>query len=172
MSSRARARRRARDRVVSRRELVARLARERRSGRKIVFTSGCYDLLHVGHLRSFEEAAALGDVLVVGVNRDRRVAELKGPGRPITPERQRAEMVAGLAPVDWVVLFSESDASPLIRALRPHVVCKGAEYRGARTPEEEAIVELGGRFASLRQTPGVRTRHLLDRVRRRGARAR
>jgi len=169
---RARARRRARDRVVSRRELVAHLARERRSGRKIVFTSGCYDLLHVGHVRSLEEAAALGDVLVVGVNRDRRVRELKGPGRPVTPERQRAEMVASLAPVDWVVLFSESDASPLIRALRPDVACKGGEYRGARTPEEEAIVELGGRFASLRKTPGVRTSHLLDRARRRGARAR
>ena len=166
MSSRGPASERARARVVSRRELAARLSRERRRGRRVVFTSGCYDLLHVGHLRSFEQAAALGDLLVVGVNRDRRVRELKGRGRPLTPERQRAEMVAGLAPVDWVVLFSEADASPLIRALRPDVVCKGGEYRGAQTPEEQAIVELGGRFVTLRQTPGVRTSKLLTRARR------
>ncbi len=88
----------ARSRVVSRHALAEKLVLERRRGRRIVFTSGCYDLLHVGHLRSFEQAAGLGDVLVVGVNRDRRVRELKGRGRPLTPERQRAEMVAGLAP--------------------------------------------------------------------------
>ena len=122
----------ARSRVLSRRALAEKLVLERRRGRKIVFTSGCYDLLHVGHLRSFEQAAGLGDLLVVGVNRDRRVRELKGRGRPLTPERQRAEMVAGLAPVDWVVLFSEADAAPLIRVLRPDVVCKGGEYRGTR----------------------------------------
>lgn len=167
MSSRGRAEPRARERVLSRRALAERLARERRRGRTIVFTSGCYDLLHVGHLRSFEAAAALGDVLVVGVNRDRRVRELKGPGRPVTPERQRAEMVAGLHPVDWVVLFPEADASPLIRALRPDVVCKGGEYRGAATPEEQAIRELGGRFVALRQVPGVRTTHTLERASRR-----
>ncbi len=161
MSSRARAR------VVGRRALTARLERERGRGRRIVFTSGCYDLLHIGHLRSFEEAAALGDVLVVGVNRDRRVRELKGAGRPVTPERQRAEMVAGLAGVDWVVLFPEADAAPLIRALRPDVVCKGGEYRGLCTPEARAIEELGGTFAGLRQTPGVRTRATIDRLRRR-----
>jgi rfaE bifunctional protein nucleotidyltransferase chain/domain len=150
---------------MSRRALATRLARERKRGRRIVFTSGCYDLLHVGHLRSFEQAKALGDVLVVGVNRDRRVRELKGSGRPLVPEKQRAEMVAGLAPVDWVVLFGEADASPLIRALRPDVVCKGGEYRGARTPEEQAIAELGGRFVALRKTPGVRTSRVLTRAR-------
>ena len=158
---------RARDRVIGRRALVARLERERRRGRRIVFTSGCYDLLHVGHLRGLQEAAALGDVLVVGVNRDARVRELKGAGRPVTPERQRAEMVAGLAPVDWVVLFPEADAAPLIRALRPDVVCKGGEYRGLCTPEARAIEELGGTFAGLRQTPGVRTSATIDRLRRR-----
>ena len=157
----------ARGRVLSRRALAEKLVLERRRGRKIVFTSGCYDLLHVGHLRSFEQAAGLGDVLVVGVNRDRRVRELKGRGRPLTPERQRAEMVAGLAPVDWVVLFSEADAAPLIRALRPDVVCKGGEYRGTRTPEEQAIADLGGRFVALRQPPSVRTSALLARARQR-----
>jgi D-beta-D-heptose 7-phosphate kinase/D-beta-D-heptose 1-phosphate adenosyltransferase len=139
--------------------------RERRRGRRVVFTSGCYDLLHVGHLRCFEQAAALGDLLVVGVNRDARVHELKGPGRPVTPERQRAELIAGLEPVDWVVLFSEDDAAPLIRALRPDIVCKGGEYRGKRTPEQQAVEELGGRFVALRQTPGLRTSGILARAR-------
>jgi rfaE bifunctional protein nucleotidyltransferase chain/domain len=131
----------------------------------VVFTSGCYDLLHVGHVRSFEAARALGDVLVVGVNRDRRVRELKGPGRPLVPERQRAELIAALACVDAVALFAEDSAAPLIRALRPDVVCKGGEYRGARIPEQLAIESIGGRFVPLRQIPGVRTTLLLERAR-------
>jgi D-beta-D-heptose 7-phosphate kinase/D-beta-D-heptose 1-phosphate adenosyltransferase len=131
----------------------------------VVFTSGCYDLLHVGHVRSFEAARALGDLLVVGVNRDARVRALKGPGRPIVPERQRAEMVAALACVDRVVLFAEDDAGALIRALAPDIACKGGEYRGVRIPEQEAIEAIGGRFAHLRQVPGVRTTLLLERTR-------
>ena len=131
------------------------------------FTSGCFDLLHIGHLRSLEEAAALGDVLVVGLNRDKRVRELKGRGRPVTPERQRAELLAGLACVDYVVLFGADTAAQLIRALEPDVVCKGGEYRGARTPEQEAIESLGGTFVLLRQTPGVRSSLILQRSKRR-----
>jgi rfaE bifunctional protein nucleotidyltransferase chain/domain len=136
----------------------------RRAGRRVVFTSGCYDLLHVGHVRSFEAARALGDALVVGINRDRRVRELKGPGRPVVPERQRAEVIAALACVDGVTLFGEDDASALIRAIRPDVACKGGEYRGARIPEQVAIEELGGKFVHLRQIPGVRTTRLLGRL--------
>jgi len=131
----------------------------------VVFTNGCFDLLHVGHVRSLEQAAALGDLLVVGVNRDRRVRELKGRGRPVVPERQRAELVAALACVDCVVLFGEADAVPLIRALRPDVVCKGGEYRGQPVPEREAVEALGGRFVYLRQIPGSRSTLLLERAR-------
>ena len=129
-------------------------------------TSGCYDLLHVGHLRSFEAARALGDVLVVGINRDQRVRELKGRGRPIVPERQRAELVAGLAVVDYVVLFSEDDAGPLIRRVKPDIYCKGGEYRGRRIPEQGAIEDVGGRFRHLRQIRGVRSSRLIQRARR------
>ena len=155
----------ARNRILGRRELAAAVARWRRAGRRVVFTSGCYDLLHVGHVRSFEAARALGDALVVGVNRDARVRELKGPGRPVVPERQRAELIAALACVDAVALFAEDSAAPLIRAIRPDVVCKGGEYRGARIPEQVAIEEAGGRFVHLRQIPGVRTTLLLERAR-------
>jgi rfaE bifunctional protein nucleotidyltransferase chain/domain len=133
----------------------------------VVFTSGCFDLLHVGHLRAFEQARALGDVLVVGVNRDRRVRELKGPHRPVVPERQRAEVVAGLGVVDYVAFFDEDTPVELILELAPDVVCKGGEYRTADPPEKAAVESLGGRFVLLRQIPGVRTTRIVEQMRRR-----
>jgi rfaE bifunctional protein nucleotidyltransferase chain/domain len=157
---------RARDKVLSRRELAAELARDRRRGRRSVLTSGCFDVLHVGHVRSLEQAAALGDVLVVGVNRDKRVRQLKGRGRPLVPERQRAEMLAALGCVDWVVLFGEDDAAALIRQVRPDVACKGGDYRGEVTPEQRAVEAGGGEFALLRQVPGVRSTGIIERARR------
>ena len=161
---------RARDKIKGRAELGRLLERERRNGRRIVFTNGFFDLFHVGHLRALEQARSLGDVLVVGVNRDRRARELKGPGRPAVPERQRAEVVAGLSCVDFVVLFGEDTATPLVRTLRPDVVAKGSEYRGADPPEKRAVEAQGGRFVYLRQVPGVRSTLLVDRVRRRSGR--
>lgn len=154
------------DKVLGRRALRQRLAREQQRGRRVVFTNGCFDLLHVGHLRSLEQARKLGDLLVVGVNRDRRVRELKGKGRPLVPARQRAELLAGLACVDYVVLFGEDTPVQLIRALRPDVVAKGGDYRGADAPEKEVIEALGGRFVYLRQIPGVRSTLLIERLRR------
>ncbi len=155
---------RAREHVVGRRALRDRISRLQARGQRVVFTSGCYDLLHVGHLRSFEQARGLGDALVVGINRDERVRELKGRGRPVVPERQRAELIAGLECVDSVVLFGEDTAAPLIRALRPDIVCKGGDYRGERIPEQDAIESIGGRFVHLRPVPGVRTSALLERA--------
>ncbi len=155
---------RARDKLKSRKALREILARQRRARRRVVFTSGCFDVLHVGHLRSLEQSAALGDLLVVGLNRDRRVRELKGADRPVQPERQRAELLAGLACVDYVVLFGEDTPVELIRALEPDIVCKGGEYRGSRPPEQVMIESLGGDFVLLRQTPGIRTSLLLRRV--------
>jgi len=155
---------RARDKIIGRQKLRALLAREQAEGRRVVFTNGCFDLLHVGHLRSFEQARAHGDLLVVGVNRDRRVRELKGPGRPIIPETQRAEMVAGFDAVDYVVLFSEDTPSALIRSLKPDLICKGSEYRDQETEERRAIEALGGRCVFLRQTPGVRTSRIIEKL--------
>ncbi len=156
---------RAQDKILSQRALRDRLARLRARGKRSVLTTGCFDLLHVGHLRGFEAARRFGDVLVVGVNRDRRVRELKGAGRPIVPERQRAELIAGLEAVDYVVLFGENDAGPLIRRLRPSVFCKGAEYRGRRIPEQDAVEAVGGRLRLPRQVPGVRSSRLIARAR-------
>jgi len=157
---------RARDKILSQRALTAKLARLRRSGRRSVLTSGVFDLLHVGHLRGFEEARRQGDLLIVGVNRDARVRQLKGAGRPVVPERQRAEMIAGLEAVDYVVLFGEDDAAGLIRRLRPDVFCKGGEYRGREIAETAAVHEAGARIHWLRLTPGVRTSRMLERSRR------
>jgi rfaE bifunctional protein nucleotidyltransferase chain/domain len=154
----------ARDKILGRRAVAALAARERRRGRHVVFTSGVFDLLHVGHVRGFEAARRHGDLLVVGVNRDRRVRELKGPGRPVVPARQRAEMVAALRSVDVVSLFGEDDPCALIRAIRPDVVCKGGEYRTAHAPERALIESLGGRFVLLRQTPRARTTLLIQRA--------
>ncbi len=155
----------ARNKLIGRKRLSEIVARERRRGRTVVFTNGCFDLLHVGHLRSLEQARQQGDLLVVGVNRDRRVRELKGPGRPLVSERQRAELVAGLTCVDWVALFGEATPIPLIRALQPDIVCKGGEYREGGTPERELIESMGGRFVLLRQIPGVRSSRLIERAR-------
>ncbi len=154
----------ARRKLISRSQLRATLGRQRARGRCIVFTSGCFDLLHIGHLRSLEQARSLGDVLVVGVNRDRRVRELKGRGRPLVSERQRAELLAGLECVDHVVLFGEDTAGPLIRALQPQIVCKGGEYRGQPVPERAVIESIGGRFVLLRQVPGSRSSLLARRL--------
>lgn len=156
--------REARRKLISRSQLRATLGRQRARGRCIVFTSGCFDLLHIGHLRSLEQARSLGDVLVVGVNRDRRVRELKGRGRPLVSERQRAELLAGLECVDHVVLFGEDTAGPLIRALQPQIVCKGGEYRGQPVPERAVIESIGGRFVLLRQVPGSRSSLLVKRL--------
>ena len=154
----------AREKIRGRRALQRLLERERRAGRRIVFTNGCFDLIHVGHLRSLEQARSFGDILVVGVNRDRRVRELKGRGRPLVPERQRAEMIAGLECVDHVLLFAEDTAVPLVRALRPDVVVKGGEYRQVEPPEKRAVEALGGRLAYLRQIPHLRSSHLASRL--------
>lgn len=156
----------ARDKLLGRAAARRLVDRARARGQRVVFTSGCYDLLHVGHVRGFEQAAQLGDLLIVGVNRDARVRELKGADRPLVPERQRAEVIAALACVDAVVLFPEETAGPLIRALRPDVVGKGAEYRGQRTAEQEAVESIGGRFALLRQTPNIRTSLLIRKAKR------
>ena len=155
---------RARDKILGRERLANEVRRLKRRGKRVVLTSGCYDLLHVGHLRSLEQAASFGDALIVGVNRDERVRALKGKGRPLVPERQRAELIAALEVVDFVALFGEDDASALIRAVRPDVVSKGGEYRGRRIPEQKAAEAVGGRFRHLKQIPGIRTTKLVDRV--------
>ncbi len=152
------------DRVVDREALVERVADARARGRSVAFANGMFDLLHVGHLRYLEGAAAEADVLVVAVNSDRSSRELKGPGRPVVPERERAELVGGLACVSWVTIFDEPTVEPLLRAVRPDVHCKGTDYTPDNVPERAIADELGIRVAIVGDPKDHATTDLLRRL--------
>lgn len=133
----------------------------RREGKRLVLANGCFDLLHVGHVRYLEGARRLGDVLLVGINSDRSVARLKGPGRPIMTADERAELVGSLAAVDGVVIFDEDTADALVRALRPTVHAKGTDYTTESVPEGAAVRETGGRVAIAGDAKQHATRDLI-----------
>ncbi len=132
-------------RILERNRLIARVAIARKGGARVVFANGCFDLLHVGHVRYLEAARALGDLLVVGVNSDEQVRALKGEGRPAVPERERAEVVAGLRAVDWVTIFPEPTVEALLLAVRPDVHAKGTDYTEETVPERDVVRSFGGR---------------------------
>ena len=157
----------ARDRAVSRKAAASWIRARQRRGERVVFTSGCFDLLHVGHVRSLEEAASFGDRLVVGVNSDASVRSLKGAGRPIVPARQRAEMLAALHCVDRVLVFGGATPRATLAALRPDVYAKGGEWPLATLLEKDVPPDLELEVRRLRQVPGVRTTSILDRARKR-----
>jgi rfaE bifunctional protein nucleotidyltransferase chain/domain len=156
---------RARDKVLSRENAGREIRRAQSRGEKVVFTNGCFDVLHVGHLRSFEEARGLGDRLVVAVNSDASVRRLKGKDRPVVGQRQRAEMIAGLECVDWVVVFGASTPLATIEALRPNVLAKGGDWSLDSIVGREEVESWGGRVVRLREIPGVRTTILISKVR-------
>ena len=151
----------ARRKLLSRSGAAVAVARARRRGERIVFTNGCFDLLHLGHVRSLESASRLGDRLVIGVNGDASVRRLKGPGRPIVPARQRAELLAALACVDWVVVFPEPTPLALILALRPDVLAKGGDWARAAIVGRQQVESWGGRVVRLRELPGHRSTRIL-----------
>lgn len=134
-------------RILDRNRLVARVAIARKNGARIVLANGCFDLIHVGHVRYFEGARALGDVLIVGVNSDEQVRALKGEGRPFMPERERAEIIASFRAVDIVTIFPEPTVEELIRAIRPDVHAKGTDYTEETVPERDVVRSYGGRVA-------------------------
>ncbi len=150
--------------VLSTRELTAALARQRTNGARIVLTNGVFDLLHVGHLRSLEQARALGDVLVVGVNGDASVRRIK-PGRPLIPEAERAELVAGLVPVDYVVIFDEPTAERLVELVRPDCYAKGGDYTADSLPELGAVRAVGAELVLLPLVANHSTSRLLAQLR-------
>lgn len=136
---------RAHRKILSREELRARVAEWRRAGEPITLANGGFDLLHVGHVRYLRGAKALGGRLVVAVNSDESVRALKGEGRPIMPAEERAEIVAALADVDAVVIFSELDVRTIIRDIRPEIHAKGTDYTADSVPERDVVSECGGR---------------------------
>jgi len=150
--------------VLSRADLEARVAVDRAAGRTITFANGAFDLLHVGHVRYLEGAAQEGDVLVVAVNDDASVRALKGEGRPVLAAESRAELVAALRCVDYVVIFSELTVGPLLEALRPDVHCKGTDYTVESVPERAIVKAYGGRTAIVGDPKNHSTRELLARV--------
>ena len=150
--------------IVPRSEVAALGSRLRREGKRIAFANGCFDLLHVGHIRFLEGARECGDVLVVGVNSDRAVTVLKGPGRPLLPADARAELVAALESVDYVVVFDDTTAEAVLRDLAPDVQCKGTDYSEETVPEQEVMRSLGGTVRIVGDPKSHSTRELLARI--------
>ena len=151
--------------VLDRAALARRLDAHRRAGRRVVFTNGCFDLLHVGHTRLVEAARREGDVLVVALNDDASVRRLKGTGRPVQPEAERAELVAALRGVDYVTVFHEDTVDAILRALRPDVHAKGTDYRAETIPERATAEAIGARIAILGDPKDHATRDLISRIR-------
>jgi rfaE bifunctional protein nucleotidyltransferase chain/domain len=151
--------------VLSREELRKTLAERKQSGKRVVFANGCFDTLHVGHVRYLEGARREGDVLVVAVNDDASVRGLKGPGRPILNEGARADLVAALRAVDYVVLFHEPNVEALLELLRPDVHAKGTDYSTETVPERETASRLGIRVAIVGDPKNHSTRGFIETVR-------
>jgi len=152
--------------VLPREQLISVIARERAKGKRIVFTNGCFDLMHIGHTRYLHVAKSLGDLLVVGVNTDASVLGLeKAPDRPIVPEAQRAEVLAALGCVDFVVLFAEHDPGPLIAAIQPDVLVKGVDWAPDKIIGRDVVEARGGVVRTIPLVPGMSTTALLQRIR-------
>ncbi|MFH1858034.1 MAG: D-glycero-beta-D-manno-heptose 1-phosphate adenylyltransferase [Candidatus Omnitrophota bacterium] len=142
--------------------LLKEIQRERRRGAKVVFTNGCFDLLHVGHVRLLEKAKRLGDILIVGLNTDGSVRKLKGPSRPVNPARARAEVLSALAAVDHVVLFSEKTPERLIRRIRPDVLVKGGDWEKKQIVGSRFVESYGGKVFRFPAVQGFSTTGLLE----------
>ncbi len=152
-------------RVISKDELIEAAGPDARGVRRVVFTNGCFDLLHPGHIRSLERARSLGDLLVVGINSDHSVRQLKGTERPLIHERERAEILAALAAVDFVVVFDELTPRELIAALLPDVLVKGADWGASEVVGREEVEAAGGKVVSVPIEPGYSTTRILEKVR-------
>ena len=151
-------------RILERNRLIARVAIARKNGARVVFANGCFDLLHVGHVRYLEGARRLGDLLVVGINGDEQVRRLKGDDRPFIPERERAETVAALRAVDYVIIFHEPTVTELLLALRPDIHAKGTDYTEENVPERDVVHSYGGRVCIVGDPKDHSSTEMLKRV--------
>jgi rfaE bifunctional protein nucleotidyltransferase chain/domain len=152
--------------VLTLEEAILRFGREKRNGRRVVFTNGCFDLLHPGHIRILEQARELGDVLIVGLNSDASVRQLKGEGRPVSNERERAEILAALECVDAVVIFDALTPRDVIARLLPDVLVKGGDWPDDQIVGREEVEAAGGRVVSIPVVPGYSTSEILRTIRR------
>ena len=152
-------------RILNLHEAILRFGREKRNGRRVVFTNGCFDLLHPGHVETLEKARSLGDALIVGVNSDRSVREMKGQGRPIMPEQERAEVLAALACVDGVVIFDEPTPREIVAALLPDVLVKGGDWASDQIIGREETEAAGGKVVSIPVLTGHSTSAMVEKIR-------
>jgi D-beta-D-heptose 7-phosphate kinase/D-beta-D-heptose 1-phosphate adenosyltransferase len=146
-------------------ELILQFGREKRNGKRVVFTNGCFDVLHPGHIHSLESARALGDCLIVGLNGDESVRSLKGAGRPVIPAGERAEILASLECVDAVVVFEDLTPEKVIAALLPDVLVKGGDWPGNQIVGRAEVEAAGGRVVLVDTVPGYSTTEILKRIR-------
>lgn len=153
------------DKLKSLDELEAIAARARDQGQTVVFTNGCFDLLHRGHVHVLRRAKAAGDLLIVGLNSDKSVKQIKGPNRPVLPETDRAELIAALEMVDYVILFDEPDPYKAILALRPDVLVKGGDWRAEKIIGADIVEGHGGRVALVPYMEGFSTTEIIERIR-------
>ncbi len=160
-----------REKIKTRGELEKILEALKRKGKKIVFTNGCFDILHIGHTRCLEEAKRLGDTLVVGLNSDRSARSIKGPPRPIIPEAERAEVLSALACVDYVVIFDEPNPLELIASLKPNILVKGGDWTPETTVGREVVEKAGGKVVIIPNVRGVSTSGIIHRITKKGERA-
>lgn len=152
------------NRILGREEAATLIESLKTQGKKVVFTNGCFDILHVGHLRYLEQAREQGDILVVGVNSDASVKRLKGPTRPINSELDRAEMLAGLKAVDYTVIFTEDTPVEIIEELKPSIHVKGGDYKKEDLPETEVVERNGGEVRILMLVDGKSTTNVVNKI--------
>jgi D-glycero-beta-D-manno-heptose 1-phosphate adenylyltransferase len=151
-------------RILDHNRLIARVAIARKRGARIVLANGCFDLLHVGHIRYLEGAKALGDLLVVGVNSDEQVRQQKGEGRPFMPERERAEIIASIRAVDFVTIFTEPTVEQLLLSIRPDIHAKGTDYSEESVPERDVVRSYGGRVCIVGDPKNHSSTEMVKRV--------
>jgi D-beta-D-heptose 7-phosphate kinase/D-beta-D-heptose 1-phosphate adenosyltransferase len=150
--------------IKERKELLRIIKNLKAKGKQIVFTNGCFDVLHLGHVRYLEEAKALGDVLVVGVNSDSSVRKLKGPKRPILPEQERTEILSGLGCVDYITIFNEADPLKLITSLKPNLLVKGGDWTREQIVGREVVERSGGELVIIPFVKGASTSNVIDTI--------
>lgn len=157
-----------RNKIITLDELDSEICEAKRQGKKVVSTSGCFDILHAGHVTYLEEARAKGDILVVLLNSDSSVRALKGSTRPIVPEKERAIVIAGLESVDYVCVFSDRTPCGIIERIQPDIVIKGGDYAGKYIPEMASVASYGGRVEYVDVVNGCSTTNIVEKIKRAG----
>lgn len=152
------------NKIYSREKLMKEIERLKKEGKKIVFTNGCFDILHVGHTRYLKDAKKLGDVLILGLNSDESVRSLKGEKRPLVPENERADVVAALESVDYVTIFHEQTPLALIEYLKPDVLVKGGDWKKEQVVGRESVEKQGGRVIIIPEIKGSSTTNIIEKI--------